>query len=115
MNTILVKQYDIVYSKSPAYQYVPSIAFVGIVVGQLAFGFLSDHWSRANSLTLSTIILIVFTALATGSYFKGSPEGMFNMLTAWRFFVGVGIGGSFSLPIFVSAFGSMGEEGKANG
>lgn len=51
------------------------------------FGWLSDHWSRRNSLLVSTIILIVFTALATGSYWYGDAVGMFNMLTAWRFFV----------------------------
>ncbi|TQV94685.1 MFS phospholipid transporter [Cordyceps javanica] len=95
VNTILTRQYDVVYTESSAYQYVASIAFAGIVVGQLLFGFLSDHWSRANSLTLSTVILIVFTALATGSYWKGDPAGMFSMLTAWRFFVGVGIGGEY--------------------
>ena len=36
---------------------------------------------------MSTIILIIFTALAAGSYYHGDPVGMFNMLTAWRFFV----------------------------
>jgi len=86
-----------VYKNSQAAKYVADIAFAGTVVGQLIFGFTSDYWSRNNSLLLSTIILIVFTALATGSYYKGEPVGMFNMLTAWRFFVGVGIGGmSFS-------------------
>ncbi|KAM0665124.1 hypothetical protein MY8738_002443 [Beauveria namnaoensis] len=95
VNTILTTQYDTVYTKSPAYNSVASIAFAGIVVGQLLFGFLSDHWSRANSLTLSTVILIIFTALAAGSYWKGDPSGMFSMLTAWRFFVGVGIGGEY--------------------
>ncbi|KAJ4158155.1 uncharacterized protein LMH87_008694 [Akanthomyces muscarius] len=95
VNTILTRQYGPVYSESSAYQNVASIAFAGIVVGQLLFGFLSDHWSRANSLTLSTIILIVFTALATGSYWLGDAVGMFNILTAWRFFVGVGIGGEY--------------------
>ncbi|ATY60386.1 MFS phospholipid transporter Git1 [Cordyceps militaris] len=94
VNTILTRQYGAIYTESSAHQSVASIAFAGIVVGQLAFGFLSDHWSRANSLTLSTIILIVFTALATGSYWK-DPAGMFSMLTAWRFFVGVGIGGEY--------------------
>lgn len=74
---------------------MPAIAFAGTVVGQLVFGFCSDHWSRSNSLLVSTIILIVFTALASGSYFKGDAIGMFNMLTAWRFFVGIGIGGTF--------------------
>lgn len=65
------------------------------VLGQLLFGFLSDHWSRTNSLVVSTLILIVFTALTAGSYYHGSATGMFSILTAWRFFVGVGIGGMF--------------------
>ncbi|KAJ2966511.1 hypothetical protein NQ176_g10118 [Zarea fungicola] len=95
VNTTLRHQYGTVYTNSSAVSYVANIAFAGIVVGQLLFGFLSDHWSRTNSLFVSTIILIVFTALATGSYWKGEPEGMFNMLTAWRFFVGVGIGGEY--------------------
>lgn len=98
VSTTLGRQYGKVYTESSAQQYVGSIAFAGIVVGQLVFGFLSDHWSRANSLFLSTVILIVFTALATGSYWKGEAEGMFNILTAWRFFVGIGIGGTFTVP-----------------
>jgi MFS family permease len=95
VNTVLGTQYGDLYKKSQAAKYVADIAFAGIVVGQLLFGFLSDHWSRANSLLISTIILIVFTALATGSYYKGDTIGMFNMLAAWRFFVGIGIGGEF--------------------
>ena len=66
-------------------------------MGQLLFGYLADSWSRKNSLLVSTIILIVFTALAAGSYYRGQPVGMFNMLAAWRFFVGIGIGGMHSL------------------
>ena len=75
------------WKASNAKKYVSDIAFAGTVVGQLLFGFLSDHWSRTNSLLLSTIILIIFTALATGSYYHGDADGMFNILTAWRFFV----------------------------
>lgn len=47
----------------------------------------SDKWSRMNSLILSTIILLIFTALSAGSYYHGDAVGMFNILTAWRFFV----------------------------
>jgi hypothetical protein len=47
----------------------------------------SDKWSRVNSLLVSTIILLVFTALCAGSYYHGDAVGMFNILTAWRFFV----------------------------
>ncbi|PNY27566.1 metabolite transport protein [Tolypocladium capitatum] len=92
VNTVLKLQYGDVYKTSHAAKYVADIAFAGTVVGQLVFGFTSDHWSRSNSLVTSTVILIVFTALATGSYYKGDAVGMFNMLTAWRFFVGIGIG-----------------------
>ena len=67
-------------------------------MGQLLFGYLADNWSRKNSLLVSTVILIVFTALAAGSYYKGQPVGMFNMLAAWRFFVGIGIGGTHCCP-----------------
>ncbi|KHN96128.1 MFS phospholipid transporter Git1 [Metarhizium album ARSEF 1941] len=95
VNTVLKLQYKTVYTSSNAAKYVADIAFAGTVVGQLIFGFTSDHWSRTNSLVVSTLILIVFTALATGSYYKGDAVGMFNMLAAWRFFVGIGIGGEY--------------------
>ncbi len=57
------------------------------MVGQLLFGYLSDRWSRTGSLLVSTVILIIFTALAAGSYYHGDAIGMFNILTAWRFCV----------------------------
>lgn len=87
VSTVLGRQYGDLYSKSTAKSNVSAIAFAGTVVGQLAFGYLSDRWSRVHSLMLTTVILIVFTALATGSYYHGDAVGMFNMLTAWRFFV----------------------------
>ena len=87
-------QYGSLYRDSEAAKYVADIAFAGTVVGQLVFGYLSDGWSRSNSLVASTVILIVFTALAAASYYKGDAIGMFNMLAAWRFFVGIGIGGT---------------------
>ncbi|KAJ4328965.1 glycerophosphoinositol permease [Fusarium piperis] len=95
VNTTLKVQYKDVYINSNAFKYVADIAFAGTVVGQLIFGFLADHWSRTNTLMVSTVILIIFTALAAGSYWHGEPVGMFNMLTAWRFFVGIGIGGEY--------------------
>ena len=78
------------YKNSPAKANVSSIAFAGTVAGMLIFGYTSDKWSRKNSLLVSTICLAVFTALAAGSYgYKGSIQGMFAALTAWRFLVGV--------------------------
>ena len=94
VQTVLKTQYGTTYTGANASKYVADIAFVGTVVGQLAFGFLADRWSRTNTLLISTSILIVFTALAAGSYFKGQAVGLFNILAAWRFFVGIGIGGA---------------------
>jgi MFS family permease len=60
------------------------------------FGYLSDKWSRKNALMLSTAILFIFAALGAASYgFHGSTQGMFAALTAYRFLVGVGIGGEY--------------------
>ncbi|CAJ2505246.1 Uu.00g126400.m01.CDS01 [Anthostomella pinea] len=95
VNTTLKYEYGDVYKNSNAYSVVPAIAFAGTVVGQLVFGYTSDKWSRKDSLLVSTVILIVFTALAAGSYWHGEAHGLFSMLTAWRFFVGVGIGGEY--------------------
>jgi len=87
--TILAIQYGAEWKNSSAKSVLGAIAFAGTVVGQLVFGYLSDQWSRTNSLILSTVILIVFTALTAGSYYHGDTVGMFNILTAWRFFVGL--------------------------
>jgi MFS family permease len=87
VSTVLIYEYGTVYTQSNAKKYVSDIAFAGTVVGQLFFGYLADHWSRTNSLVVSTVILIVFTALAAGSYYHGDAVGMFNILTAWRFLV----------------------------
>lgn len=62
----------------------------------LIFGYTSDHWSRKWSLMISTLILFVFAALCAGSYgYNGSQYGLFAALTAYRFFIGVGIGGEY--------------------
>jgi MFS family permease len=96
VNTLLGILYPDTYSKSPASQNVSSIAFAGTVVGQLAFGVASDYWSRKWSLVTSTIILIIFAALCAGAYgADDSQYGLFAALTAYRFFLGIGIGGEY--------------------
>lgn len=62
----------------------------------LLFGYSSDKWSRKNSLLVSTIVLLVFAALGAGAYGAGGNiQGMFAALTAYRFLVGIGIGGEY--------------------
>ena len=96
VSTILTRLYGTRYTESSALKNVSAIAFAGTVLGQLIFGYTSDKWSRNNSLFLSTIILIVFAILSAGSYGAGGNlQGMFMALTAYRFLVGIGIGGEY--------------------
>ena len=92
VNTILKSLYKDDYSHSSAQRNVNAIAFAGTVVGQLFFGWTSDHYSRKWSLMASTIILFIFAALSAGAYGGGSINGMLSALTAWRFLLGIGIG-----------------------
>lgn len=95
VNTILSTLYKTEYTNSPAQSNVNSIAFAGTVVGQLFFGWMSDHVSRKWALMTSTVILFIFAALSAGSYGGGSINGMLQALTAWRFLLGIGIGGEY--------------------
>lgn len=96
VNTLLSTLYPDAYANSPASSNVTSIAFAGTVVGMLVFAILSDYWSRKWSLFISTIILILFAALSAGSYgAHDSTTGLFAALTAYRFFLGIGIGGEY--------------------
>jgi MFS family permease len=91
----LKKLYGKAYTESGAQKNISAITFAGTVFGMLIFGYTSDKWSRSNSLLLSTVILIIFAALGSGSYGGGSLQGMFAALTAYRFLVGIGIGGEY--------------------
>ena len=71
VSTILETLYKKQYTESSAVSNVGSITFVGTVVGQLVFGFTSDHWSRKWSLFISTVILFIFAILCTASYGAG--------------------------------------------
>lgn len=96
VSTMLSRLYKTTYAHSPAQTNVSSITFAGTVVGMLIFGWTSDHWSRKWSLFISTIIVLVFAALGAGSYGAGgSAGGLFAALTAYRFFLGIGIGGEY--------------------
>ncbi|KFY42534.1 hypothetical protein V494_02367 [Pseudogymnoascus sp. VKM F-4513 (FW-928)] len=97
VGTILghTKLYGTAYSKSDGAKNIAAIAFAGTVLGQLVFGYTSDKWSRRNSLLVATVIMIIFTALSAGSYGGGTLSGMIAALTAYRFLVGIGIGGEY--------------------
>ncbi|SCU95074.1 LADA_0G13278g1_1 [Lachancea dasiensis] len=99
VNACLSIIYGDQYSNSNALQNVSSIAFVGTVVGQLTFGYMSDVYSRKNAMIIGTVILIVFSILGAGAWGVGTTGtqagGLFAALTAYRFFLGVGIGSEY--------------------
>lgn len=94
VNTMLKRIYPESYKKSNATANVSSITFAGTVLGMLFFGYTSDKYSRKWSLFSSTIIIILFAILATGSYGIG-PNGLLTALVVYRFFLGIGIGGEY--------------------
>ncbi|SCU88869.1 LAMI_0D11606g1_1 [Lachancea mirantina] len=87
------------YTASNALKNVSSIAFVGTVVGQLSFGYLSDYHSRRMAMLVGTLILIVFSILCAGAWGVNTTGtnagGLFAAITAYRFFLGVGIGSEY--------------------
>ena len=98
---MLTMLYPTEYASSSARSNVSSIAFAGTVLGQLVFGHLSDHWSRKWSLLVSTVILIIFAILSSGSWGAGGDiYGLFAALTAYRFLLGIGIG---YVPFYTTA------------
>jgi len=95
-NTILGKIYPDVYPNSAYSRNISSLVFVGTVVGQLLFGYLSDKMGRKFGMIAATIILVVFSALSAGAYGAGgSTSGMLAALAAYRFLLGIGIGAEY--------------------
>ncbi|KAK9472848.1 major facilitator superfamily domain-containing protein [Dipodascopsis tothii] len=96
VNTCLKRLYPTEVANSHAIQNVSSIVFAGTVLGQLVFGYVSDHYSRKHGMVVATGILILFAILCSGVWGAGgSIPGMLVALTVYRFFIGVGIGGEY--------------------
>lgn len=65
---------------------------VGMIVGMLGFGYISDKLGRKTGAVLTTTILVIGIALSAGA--SGLTEnGMFWMLIVARGIAGVGAGG----------------------
>lgn len=96
VNTILGILYPVAYVDSPASQNVSAIVFAGTVLGQLVFGYASDHWSRKNVMLIATVGLMLFAGLSASSYGAGGNiYGAFAALTVFRFFLGIFIGAEY--------------------
>ncbi|CAH2350723.1 glycerophosphocholine permease Git4p [[Candida] railenensis] len=105
INTCLSTLYPKEYEGSNAISNVPSIAFVGIVVGQLTFGFVSDYMSRKTGMLAANVMLMVFSLLCSCATWgaHGSIYGMLAAITAFRFFLGVAIGSEYPTSSVIAA------------
>ncbi|EGV60392.1 glycerophosphoinositol permease [Yamadazyma tenuis] len=117
VSTILSRIYGTAYSESNAISNVSSIAFVGIVLGQLGFGYVSDHIHRKGGMLVANVMLIFFTLLtAVGTWgAHGSPGGLFAALTTFRFFLGIAIGAEYpTSSVIASEFANQLPSGHRN-
>lgn len=117
VTTCLSRIYGEAYTNSNAISNVSAIAFVGIVVGQLSFGYISDHIARKGGMLAATVLLIFFTILcACGTWgANGSAEGLFAALTTFRFFLGVALGAEYpTSSVIASEFAHMLPSGHRN-
>lgn len=65
---------------------------IGMIIGMLSFGYISDKVGRRSGAVLTTIILVVGIALSAGASGR-TQTGMFWMLIVARGIAGVGAGG----------------------
>ena len=69
------KIYGDEFTKSNAMNNIGSIGFVGTVVGQLSFGYISDNFDRKTGMLTANVMLIFFTLMCAvaswGQRFKG--------------------------------------------
>lgn len=117
VTTVLSIIYAEEYTNSPAMSNIASIAFAGTVVGQLSFGYISDHYDRKGGMMAANILLIAFTILcAVGTWgANGSAYGLFAALTTFRFFLGIAIGAEYpTSSVIASEFANQLPIGKRN-
>lgn len=117
VTTILKTLYPKEIAKSNAMSNVASIAFVGTVLGQVSFGYISDHYARKGGMLTANVMLILFTVLCSAATWgaNGSIQGLLASLTAFRFFLGIAIGAEYpTSSVIASEFANMLPAGRRN-
>ncbi|CAI5760036.1 unnamed protein product [Candida verbasci] len=103
------------FTESRAMSNIAAIAFVGIVVGQLSFGYISDRIARKGGMMAANIMLIFFTLMCAVGSWGVTVQGQFAAITVWRFFMGVGIGAEYpTSSVIASEFANQLPAGHRN-
>ncbi|KAK6865696.1 MFS general substrate transporter [Apiospora arundinis] len=102
-----------VISASISYVYFPHDRYPGLlinlftllgsVVGQLAWGFLSDYYGRTRLYGIELVLVIVSTIGVATSSFGYSDMSFVGLFIFWRFVMGVGIGAEYPLSAVITS------------
>ena len=78
-------------------------ALIGVIIGDLLFGYLSDILGRKKMYGSELLIIICTTIVSC--FAADTPSGMTvcGMLIFWRFFLGIGIGGDYPVSAIMTA------------
>ncbi|GAA5984713.1 hypothetical protein JCM10908_003471 [Rhodotorula pacifica] len=96
VNLFLGKLHPKEYASNHHSQIFTGIAYLGIICGQLGFGYIVDRYGRKSSMLAASCIMIVGSALCAGAYgANGSVDGMLAALIVYRFITGIGIGAEY--------------------
>lgn len=115
VTTCLSLLYADEYTKSRAISNIAAIAFAGTVIGQLAFGYISDHYARKGGMMAANIMLIFFALLCAVATWSPTPYGIFAGVTACRFFLGIAIGAEYpTSSVIASEFANQLPPGHRN-
>ncbi|KAF3841690.1 hypothetical protein F7725_023641 [Dissostichus mawsoni] len=82
----LATEWDLVCDRKSLTQTTSSIFFFGVMIGSMAFGFLSDRYGRRNTLLASYIMAAVFG-------FSSAFANSYVVFAVLRFFTGFGLTG----------------------
>lgn len=79
------------------------MVFVGTIIGQGSFGYLTDRYGRKPGMIFASLWLALFSLISGVAYGAGgSIQGMFSALIAYRFLLGIGIGAEYpAVSVFV--------------
>ncbi|KAF8632225.1 hypothetical protein AX15_001982 [Amanita polypyramis BW_CC] len=97
VNTILSRVYGAEVLAQHNYKVlINSMGFVGMIVGMLTFGYVSDKVGRKFSMMTAISIIALFSGLSAASEgAHGSVHGTLTMLIAMRFLLGIGLGAEY--------------------
>jgi PHS family inorganic phosphate transporter-like MFS transporter len=96
---IMSKNYRITDADKAA---ISSAALVGAIIGQLTFGYVGDTIGRKKAFVITLTLVVIGAILSTMSFQLGFIT-VFSSLAAFRFVLGIGIGGEYPLSATITS------------